>query len=207
MNNSPQTPGGHLRWLYDLISHSPIIWVWLKFDINQLSCCNTTSNQYTNLYPTLYLLFQLTYIQPIHTIIILIYKLPSLLYNLSFLSFNPYYPFPSYFIIPLFNIIHCLIHPLHPHVLNILHLSHNNLSLPFHSYWPQYYFIFTPLLLANFMLSPHITSICTYFKYTLPFHSSSPLPFTYTQTTSLVKKNLSYSYLFPSYPQNKRNKM
>jgi len=30
--------------------------------------------------------------------------------------------------------------------------------------------------------------------------------FQYFQATS-VKKNLSYSYLFPSYPQNKRNKM
>src|SRR6266850_1491332 len=32
-------------------------------------------------------------------------------------------------------------------------------------------------------------------------------PIQNNDTTSSVKKNLSYSYLFPSYPQNKRNKM
>jgi len=39
------------------------------------------------------------------------------------------------------------------------------------------------------------------------FHLSSSLMHTLLYPQSLVKKNLSYSYLFPSYPQNKRNMM
>jgi len=42
-----------------------------------------------------------------------------------------------------------------------------------------------------------------------PVHPAQRRPMTCTslQRSASVKKNLSYSYLFPSYPQNKRNKM
>src|SRR6266850_5317718 len=69
---------------------------------------------------------------------------------------------------------------------------------------------------SPFLLLPSpVPCTCTHFHTTsfhlplLPSSRTRPLVLTMpaAASTTSVKKNLSYSYLFPSYPQNKRNKM